>query len=167
MQAYMQHQVLLQRANEAAVGAKVSAHHSHMAELARQQAEEDRAELQQAQVALQEASQQQQRLVEEVQEMQKNEEGMKEEHARWRLMAERREEVTATEMAKQRGEMQAAKAAAAFGANAEEEGLEDEEDSGPHVRIRSELHAANVLRGEAHGELMQAQVIRDGNGVSS
>ena len=57
-------------------------------------------------------------------------------------------------------EQQRAMPSAAFGADEE-----DDEDVGgqPDLGMRSELHAASVLREEAHGEVMQSQAKCYGN----
>ena len=85
---------------------------------------------------------------------------MQEDHARWRLMAERREEVSAAEMAEMVEQRRRAMPSAAFGADEE-----DDEDVGGRsdLGMRSELHAASVLREEAHGEVMQSQAKCYGN----
>ena len=164
MQGYMQHQARLQQVEEARIGTQVATHHHHVLELARRDAADDRAALEQAQVALMETSEQQQSLLQEVVRLRASEQEMEEEHARWRREVR---ELTKNEMT----EVVAARAAAAVGADQkkDDKGDQEEDDEGdqrPVVPMRSELaelHASSVLQQEAHGELMQAQVICYGN----
>ena len=91
--------------------------------------------------------------------MREKEEAMQEDHARWRLMAERREEVSAAEMAEM---VEQRRATAAVGAD-EDEPVEENVAGRPDLTMRAELHAASVLQENAHGEVMQLQAICYGN----